>query len=56
MTKKISKKFKEPECTRLTKLATQSSLTKNPFGENVFLCGKEIQFGWVRTQIGFWKA
>jgi hypothetical protein len=38
-----SKKFKGPKCTRLTKLATQSSLTKNPFGENVFICGKEIQ-------------
>jgi hypothetical protein len=43
------------ECTRLVKLATQFWLTKDPFGENIFIWGKEIQFGWVRTQWGFWR-
>ena len=29
-----------PECTRSTKLTTQSWFTKDPFGENIFIWGK----------------
>jgi hypothetical protein len=34
------------KCIRLVKLATQFWLTKGPIGENIFICGKEIQI-WI---------
>jgi hypothetical protein len=42
MIKIIGGKVGGPECTRLTKLATQFWLAKDPFGENIFIWSKEI--------------
>jgi hypothetical protein len=41
---------------QLKKLTIQFWLTKDPFDENIFNWGKEIQFGWVMTQREFRKA
>jgi hypothetical protein len=37
-----SEKVGGPECIKLTKLTTQFWLKKDPFGENIFIWGKEI--------------
>jgi len=34
---------------KIEKISNPILIAKDPFGENIFIWGKGIQFGWVRT-------
>jgi hypothetical protein len=34
---------------KIEKIGNPILIAKDPFGENIFIWGKGIQFGWVRT-------